>query len=44
MKEKKQNQKNELLNEIKKTELYRTVIDKFPDAILTGTSDEEESK
>ena len=44
VKEKKYNQKKELLDKIKKTKLYETVINKFPDAILTGISNEEEDK
>ena len=39
--EKKQNQKKELFEEAKKTNLYKSVIDIFPDAIITDISDKE---
>ena len=39
--EKKQNKKKELFEEAKKTNLYKSVIDIFPDAIITDISDKE---
>ena len=34
IKEKKKNKKEELINEVKNSEVYKTVIKKFPDAEL----------
>ena len=36
IKEKQKNKKKELINEVKNSEIYKTVLDKFPDAELLG--------
>jgi len=41
--EKKLNKKKELFEKAKNTDLYKSVIDKFPDAIITNISDKEKS-
>ena len=39
--EKKEYQKKEIIEKAKKTDLYKSTIDKFPDAILTGVLEKE---
>ena len=38
IKEKKQNEKKELIERIKESDIYETILKKFPDAILTRVS------
>jgi DNA polymerase-3 subunit gamma/tau len=35
IKEKQKNKREELINEVKNSEIYKTLIEKFPDAELT---------
>ncbi len=41
--EKKEYQKKEIIDRAKKTDLYKSMIDRFPDAILKGVLDKEKS-